>query len=602
MASVLTAFSAANESGTLSSSWVAVVSIGGGSLISGHEYLVLANISLAGGFGTFNKAVRARVVINSGAVIDSEEAVQTENNANFHRYFSISKFVYGGAGNVDLEAMKDSGANPSAWTSACLVVIDLDSNHYALPPNDVSGWQWTENTTPLIATDIPTPHGTHIFTPDGSSDYLVIATSRFTGFSSSNEIARMGLEIGGDTTTNHERKGTTSTALAEYIFNAAQYLGAPGATPLTIQTMISSSGTSTCVNSTIFIIRLSAATAFGLGYTEGPVQYGDTEQHTLVQTNINETTALSVLAFERVENSAWTMNSSTYSERLKQAGVQRHLTPNLSCRPSVNNLEGSVFVDLIPTIGGAQTYSTTVQNAVGDATYRRALILALQMEVSGDPTATSNLSLGATAQPIRERATSASSSTSLDAIANAKLNTNTSASASCSSGASAQSSVIRTAMASASAVSYATAAAIVATHRYLEMPSVERSFSSGELQPDDMAECSMSGDDLVAHGILNRLVAVSNHRLGVDSDYTPTDGIPYIFEGPPTVGPPTHKLGFKRGDKIHLLQADEQPVGLNNNRTFTIDNPGSLAMMEAVVYPDVPVGVPYKFRAIKRGI
>jgi hypothetical protein len=133
-------------------------------------------------------------------------------------------------------------------------------------------------------------------------------------------------------------------------------------------------------------------------------------------------------------------------------------------------------------------------------------------------------------------------------------------------------------------------------------PAITRIFmGGGEIHPVEIAEAALIGDD--TPGVNNRLIAVSSSNLQIDPDYTPTGGVFYTFQGPADSTADPIQLGLQVGDKIQLEQALGELVGLNSNKIFTIQEivpgaPESILVIE-VLEPDT---IPYKFRAIKRGI
>lgn len=122
-----------------------------------------------------------------------------------------------------------------------------------------------------------------------------------------------------------------------------------------------------------------------------------------------------------------------------------------------------------------------------------------------------------------------------------------------------------------------------------------------DFAPYGISEFCLKGDPIIAN---NYLVPVGPFQWGVDPGYTPqgTPADPYTLEGPADDSSNPVKLGFKKGDKIKILNGDEyvgpyHNTGINTGREFTIVDPSTMTVLEQLTWSDSDR---YLFRVIRR--
>lgn len=228
-----------------------VCTISGSSIVTGHRYFVFATGNTIGGYSNTTWRVR----FGGSADGDIDGAYTPQGGAATHKVFT----QWTGTNGQDITLTVDkNGANNGTYWNAYLMAIDLDSG--GLEEN--VDWFYSENTT------TETPHHSYgsedepaelTWTPDGSSDYLVMGSVTIDSTSGNrHESMRMKDITNG---VNLFEAGTGgSNGLTEHHVNAGfAVVAAPTATSRLYRTQYRQFGSSSPgkQNANIGILRLN---------------------------------------------------------------------------------------------------------------------------------------------------------------------------------------------------------------------------------------------------------------------------------------------------------------------------------------------------------
>jgi hypothetical protein len=261
-----------------SPSWLLLATIPGFKLANGHRHLVLATFSQAV-FGKTSEYCATQLRFNGAAVTTSQES---HDSTSLVPAFMMARITGTGSGDgLQLYGQKHAISSISTYvTDIRLVAIDLDAYPTEFPESN-KGWLYAENTTPASSPLHPTflRHTSLTFTPDGTSDYLVLASltlydSGQNAGESRVRLQRDDVDVEAETVYFDGLTVGQSTHLC-----VAKYLAAPSAVSTTFGiegARKDSASYPTISRSSIFVICLSSLKTWKAELTAGDQQFFNT--------------------------------------------------------------------------------------------------------------------------------------------------------------------------------------------------------------------------------------------------------------------------------------------------------------------------------------